>query len=153
MFDLTSRVWLAEAYKLQASNETAAALPPTHSATAHHNKLISASMPEQADVALEEDTVAPADAAAMQAAVPNPLRQKASLLVGRETAEDDDTQAAARDMIPSLPKVSYDAGGMSQGVTHFDSITHACCVYKQHVRVSNTQLCQPSMCCLHVMLS
>lgn len=40
----------------------------------------------------------------------NPLRQKPSLLV-RGTMEGDEDADAARDVIPSLPRVKYSEGG------------------------------------------
>lgn len=44
----------------------------------------------------------------------NPLRQKSSVLVGGRTAGDDDDDAD-RDVIPSLPRVSYSEGGEALG--------------------------------------
>lgn len=108
----------AEAYKLQASSQAGIATPavlPTSPAPAHHNKLITASAPE-AEVSAEGQSLGLADAARMQAAVSYPLRQKSSLLLGRGT-EDDDAQAAARDVIPSLPRVTYSDRGTARVAT------------------------------------
>ncbi len=76
---------------------------------------MTASAPEaEADVSAEGQSLGLADAAMMPAAaVSNPLRQKSSLWPARET-EDDDAQAAARDVIPSLPRVTYSDGGTAR---------------------------------------
>ncbi|DBB05768.1 hypothetical protein WJX77_004749 [Trebouxia sp. C0004] len=101
-----------EAYKLQTSSQAGIAPPavlPTNRAPAHHNKFTTG--PEaEADASAEGQSMGLADAAVMSAAaVSNPLRQKSSLWPARET-EDDDKQAAARDVIPSLPRVTYSDG-------------------------------------------
>ena len=69
----------------------------------------------EADASAEGQSPGLADAAMMPAAAAgsNPLRQKSSLWAARET-EDDDAQAAARDVIPSLPRVTYSDGGMQE---------------------------------------
>ena len=73
---------------------------------------MTASAPEaETHISAEGQSLDLADAAMMPAAaVSNPLRQKSSLWAAREM-EDDDAQAAARDVIPSLPRVTYSDGG------------------------------------------
>ena len=112
----------AEAYKLQASSQAGTAPPavlPTNPAPAHHNKFMTASAPgAEADASAEGQSLSLADPAMMPAAAgSNPLRQKSSLWAARET-EDDDAQAAARDVIPSLPRVTYSDGGTARVATY-----------------------------------
>ena len=71
---------------------------------AHHHQLIPAPQPEASQLAPEDAVVAPTDTAA-----PDALRQKSAFLAGSARAEDEEEEA--RDVIPSLPRVSYSEGG------------------------------------------
>ena len=115
--------WYAEAHKRQASGHlpTAAAPDmPNITTPAHHNKLIPAKLaPRQEAHALAEDPAA-AYVAGGESSAPatmnDPLRQKSSLLAGNAVAGDavagdEDAVTAGRDVIPSLPRVSYSTGG------------------------------------------
>lgn len=70
---------------------------------AHHHRLIPA--PEASQLAPEDAVVAATDTTT----VPSALRQKSAFLAGTARAEDEEEEA--RDVIPSLPRVSYSEGG------------------------------------------
>ena len=83
----------------------------TTTAPAHHNKLIRAksALSKGAVLAPEGADLISPDVQTAPGAFSNPLRQK-SLLVMKNTLEgDEDTD----DVIPSLPHVSYSAGGQT----------------------------------------
>ena len=124
---MTSAHLSAEAHKQQAPAHLPGSVPalPRINAPAHHNKLIpSVSAPNQEAQALpqHQDGALP-DNALGHDVTNNPLRQKSSLLAGTALAgspmaghvdEEDDP----RDVIPSLPRVSYSEGGEKAAHAH-----------------------------------
>ena len=87
-------------------------LPPTiATAPAHHNKLIPAksALSKGAVLVAEGPDLMSPDMQRAPNVISNPLRHKSSLVV-RSTLEGDED---ADDVIPSLPHVSYSAGGQT----------------------------------------
>lgn len=87
-------------------------LPTTATtAPAHHNKVISAksALSKGAVLVPEGPDLMSPDMQRAPNAVSNPLRQKSSLVVKSTLEGDEDPD----DVIPSLPHVSYSAGGQT----------------------------------------
>ena len=84
-------------------------LQPSITASAHHNKLIPAKsvLSKGASLVAEGPDLMSPEVQRAPNSISNPLRQKSSLVV-KSTLEGDED---ADDVIPSLPHISYSAGG------------------------------------------